>query len=116
MKRLHRRYAVYSRYNLIGTTALEYTLVFGEWAGGVFYPTPPYRRVPQAFANLQHALERDTQAVRRFLEERDRLGFELWLSGERLDGAIELISQWNAGKCVIHVRTSDPRVWNGRGD
>lgn len=107
-----RRFAVYRGNDLMGTTLLEYVFQPGERLGGEFHPTRYYYEIERTFLRLSYALSRSLPSAPDILRERDNLLLELWMSGERLDAVVELISQWEPRRWMIHVATRDPRLWN----
>jgi hypothetical protein len=64
----------------------------------------------------RQAGDRDRELFRRFIRERDSLGLTVQDGGSLpLAAKVELISEWNDGRIVIHVAIRDNRHWNFRG-
>jgi hypothetical protein len=108
-----RRFAIYRGSELMGTTHLEYPVVAWQRAAGEFFPTRHYYLVERVFLRLADTITHGLPSLPDRLHERDALGLELWLSGERLDAVVELISQWEPRRWMVHVATRDARFWSG---
>jgi hypothetical protein len=52
--------------------------------------------------------------MRRYVAERDALRLELWDCGVRLDATVDLISTWYDGTHIIHITSTDSRLWRPR--
>jgi hypothetical protein len=110
-----RRYAVYSGTTLVGTSNLEFPVERHTRLAGRFLPTPASAHITAVFQLYsQAAAADDRQLLRRFVEERDRLRLELWDAGVRLEAAVDLISTWADGTHIIHITSTDSRLWKPR--
>jgi hypothetical protein len=52
--------------------------------------------------------------LRRYVAERDKLQMELWDAGVRVNAAIDLIATWDNDTHIIHVTSTDHRLWRPR--
>jgi hypothetical protein len=110
-----RRYAVYSGTTLLGTSNLEFPVEPHTRVAGRFLPTPASGHITAVFQLYGRAVaSEDRRMMRRYVAERDWLRLELWDAGVRLEAAIDLISTWDDGTHIIHVTSTDSRLWRPR--
>ena len=106
-------YAVYSGNTLLGTSNLEFPIEPGVRVAGWFHAVRAFDEIAAAvFAIYDYARQTGLpHDLARYIAARDALRLELWRAGVRLVGDIELISTWTHTTRVLHVRSSDRRVW-----
>lgn len=110
-----RRYAVYMGNTLLGTSNLEFPVVPHSRIAGRFLPTPACGHVTAVFQLYSRAVAADDRVLlRQYLLERDRLRMELWDAGVKLSASIDLISTWSDGTHIVHVTSTDSRLWRPR--
>jgi hypothetical protein len=110
-----RRYAVYTGHTLLGTTNLEYAVVPHLRIAGRFLPTPACGHITWVFQLYSRAVAADDRTMlRRYVAERDKLQMELWDAGVRVNAAIDLITTWDNDTHIIHVTSTDHRLWRPR--
>ena len=108
-----RRYAVYMRNTLLGTSNLEFSIVPHVRIAGRFLPTTACAHITWVFQLFSRAGD-DRRLLSRYVAERDKLRLELWDAAIRLDARVDLISTWSDDTHIVHLTSSDPRLWRPR--
>ena len=108
-----RRYALYTRNTLLGTSNLEFSMVPHVHIAGRFLPTSACAHITWVFHLFSRAGE-DRRLLSRYVAEREKLQLELWDAGVRLDARVDLISTWSDDTHILHLTSSDPRLWRPR--
>jgi hypothetical protein len=110
-----RQYAIYTGNSLLGTSNLEYPVQPLKRVAGRFQPTPAFDELSSVFQRYARAVATgDRRMLRTYVEQRDRLRLELWAGGVRLDALVELITTWVNGIHIVHISSSDDRLWRPR--
>lgn len=111
----NKRYAIAMPIAVVGFTNLEFPITRGARAAGFLQIAEGYDLVRDVFRLYRQAGPRDRELLRRFVRERDALGLTVQDGGSLpLAAKVELISEWNGGRIVIHVAIRDDRYWNFR--
>ena len=111
----NKRYAITTPIAVIGFTNLEFPITRGARAAGFLEIADGYDLVREVFRMYRRAAPGDRELLQRFVRERDALGLTVQDGGSLpLAARVELISEWNAGRIVIHVAIRDNRYWNFR--
>jgi catechol 2,3-dioxygenase-like lactoylglutathione lyase family enzyme len=107
------RYLVVRGGHLIGRSRLEYPLDAGGAAAGRFFPGPAWEKVQEVFSRGHAALARgDDAMLRRYREELGALGFRIRdQDGREMEGRVDLISEWEDGRMIVHTTLPDPLYW-----
>jgi len=107
------RYLVVRGGDLIGRSRLEYPLDGGPAAAGRFFPGPAWEGVREVFSRGSAALARgDDAMLRRYRAELDALGLRIRdQDGREMAGRVDLISEWEDGRMIVHATLSDPLYW-----
>jgi len=100
------RYAIVTRYAIVGYTNLEFPIEWHRRAAG-------FMKTDAGFATVQRVFRLYwEERLERYVAERDALGLTLQDGGTLpMAARIELISQWPDGRIVVHVAIEDERYW-----
>ena len=107
-----RRYLVVQGPNVIGWSHLEYPIRRTRSAAGWFQAETALEPLRPAFLRYRSAGD-DPDKLRAYVRERDALRLRLinFVGGE-LQAQVDLISEWEDGRLVLHVSISDSRYWH----
>ena len=98
--------------NVVGWTDLEAPMEHGRSAAGVLEAGHGYALVKGVFDLYRSAGPRDRAALAAYLQALDALNLTLYESSSLpLAAQVELISEWESGRKVIHVSVTDERYW-----